>query len=108
VEFSLLERFLFDQRWHGHPRCAFLWLRLATVAHIRVRSIAMPTTRRYREHAPPGYARSSFAAHKKIFEDVIRSLLAAGLSVRRINPNKLVSSPAPAAFWPKMIASMPG
>src|SRR5262245_25469543 len=38
---------------------------------------------------------------------IIRALLAAGLSVRRINPN-FVSSPAPAACWPRTIASMRG
>ena len=37
---------------------------------------------------------------------IIRALLAAGLSVRRINPTSCVSSPALAASWPRTIASM--
>ena len=37
---------------------------------------------------------------------IIRALLAAGLSVRRINSNKLRQLPAPAASWPRTIASM--
>ena len=37
---------------------------------------------------------------------IIRALLAAGLSVRRINPNKLRQFARPAASWPRTIASM--
>ena len=37
---------------------------------------------------------------------IIRALLAAGLSVRRSTRTSFVSSPAPAASWPRMIASM--
>ena len=38
---------------------------------------------------------------------VIRALLAVGLSVRRIRTS-FVSSPVPAAFWPRTIGSMRG
>ena len=34
---------------------------------------------------------------------VMRALLAAGLSVRQINPFNCGNSPMPAEFWPKMI-----
>ena len=39
---------------------------------------------------------------------VIRALLAAGLSVDASTPTNFASSPAPAASWPRTIASMPG
>src|SRR5262249_40208032 len=39
---------------------------------------------------------------------IIRALLAAGQSVRRINPKSFVSSPAPAACWPRTTVSMRG
>ena len=39
---------------------------------------------------------------------IIRALLAAGLSVRRSTRTSFVSSPVPAACWPRTIASMRG